>query len=320
MLRIGRPGRVSRVASAVRAVGGSALRRLLLIGGFVVAAWFLGAAAASADEIGGEVGGADTSEVTRSAPQSDNAAGEAAERTRDHAAPAAGEAAGSAGKATENVRHQAAPGGDSRAGQAAERSAGRATQSANGAAEHANENAQSAPAADAAAEAPARSTGVDAASEVAAAVEQSTQTTERITESGIGDIADSAAGYTPESVGSAGGSDSSSGDRARDEQRGDFRSAGHSHSIELGGSYLGGTGEPKAASPGGEKPVRGGGPANTPLSSAPPAQSGTAVPVQAGFLPAAAVVPPETGLPETARHALAMAPQNPVDEPTVSPD
>lgn len=274
---------------------GSTLRRLVLVVGFVGIAWFLGSAAASADERGG----ADTPAPVRGVAESASEAGE-------------------------NVQERAGAAIGSDVGQAAEQPAEPA-RSVNAAVTSANTNtpslaeaAQSSPDPDVPAVAE-HNVGIDPADEVSDTVEQGTRATERIAESGDTDDAPSAGGSRAERTGSAGGSAPDSGERPSDERpqkdQWDARnSAAHS------GSPAAATAVGASANPTEDGPDRGGAPATSPISSAPQAHSGTTVPVPAGFLPADSIAPPKTGMHETPRHALTMVPQDPADEPTVSPD
>ncbi|CAM4143450.1 hypothetical protein [Nocardiopsis rhodophaea] len=56
------------------------------------------------------------------------------------------------------------------------------------------------------------------------------------------------------------------------------------------------------------------------VGSAPQAQGPTAMPMVAGYLPATSLAAPSSGLLQADRHALAAIPQDPAEEPTVSPD
>ncbi|ASU81618.1 hypothetical protein CDO52_01335 [Nocardiopsis gilva YIM 90087] len=56
------------------------------------------------------------------------------------------------------------------------------------------------------------------------------------------------------------------------------------------------------------------------VGSAPQAQGPTAMTMLAGYLPATSLAAPSSGLLQADRHALAAIPQDPAEEPTVSPD
>ncbi|WP_148046305.1 hypothetical protein [Halostreptopolyspora alba] len=271
--------------------------------GFVGVAWFLGSTAASADETGG-VG----------TPAADRSVAESA-----------GEAGGTAGDARERTR--AAVG--SEAGRPAERPAAEPAHSADEAVGDVTENASPNPPAEPARSAPApevpavaeHNGGVDAGEEALDTVEREARATERATER-IADSGErdgdsrSAEDSRAERTGSAGDPAPSSHERPGQDPRDARHSAASSHA-PVAAAPVGDTG---SANPTEDGPDRGGSPATSPVSSAPQAQGGSAVPVPAGFLPAASVVPPETGTTATARHASATVPRGPEDEPTVSPD
>ncbi|WP_046468769.1 hypothetical protein [Allosalinactinospora lopnorensis] len=322
MLRSGRAGRVSRVASAVCAVGGSTLRRLLLIGGFVAAAWVLGSASASAEEIGGADVPAAGEAVAESAADSEAAetadvaggddtasAADAAEQTEQQV-----ESVGRS--AAETVEHTAPVGrsdsGDSSAAEAAEQVPSRIGDA---------ETEGPRPELPSAGNADGRK-----AADVSEVVDRVGDTGTKIAQQVTGSVGGDRAGSDRETVGRADVAEEAGprpGGPLTAEQRFEVRPAAQEESADVPAWEVGGThgAQESEADAHSEGPAQEDGtPTNLLLKSAVQSHSCAAMAVYAGDLPSTSIVLPIPGLHNAARHALAIVPQNPVDEPTFSPD